>query len=76
MPENDVPASTGQTDPSSFPPSFPPIRTVPMLRPLRWIALGWRDLRATGGRSLFYGLFFAGMGWLLSATLAHAPAYL
>ena len=76
MPENDASASPGNTDPSSFPPSFPPIRTVPMLRPLRWIALGWGDLRATGGRSLFYGLFFAGMGWLLSAVLAHAPAYL
>lgn len=66
------PVGSGQTPPSSF----PPIRTIPVLRPLRWIALGWRDLRATGGQSLFYGLFFAGMGLLLSMVLAHAPAYL
>ena len=58
------------------PSPFPPIRTLPMLRPLHWIALGWRDLLATGGRSLFYGLFFAGMGLLLKVVLAHAPAYL
>lgn len=70
LPENG--AAAGQTPPSSF----PPICTVPMLRPLHWIALGWRDLRATGGQSLFYGLFFAGMGLLLSVVLAHAPAYL
>lgn len=63
---------------SGKPPSspFPPIRTIPLLRPLRWIALGWRDLLASGGRSLFYGLCFAGMGLLLSAVLSHAPAYL
>ncbi len=72
LPENDEPAGSDQTPPSPF----PPIRTIPMLRPLHWIALGWRDLRATGGRSLFYGLFFAAMGLLLSVVLAHAPAYL
>lgn len=72
LPEHGAAASSGQTPPSPF----PPIRTVPMLQPLHWIALGWRDLRATGGRSLFYGLFFAVMGLLLSMVLAHAPAYL
>ena len=72
LPEHGASASTDQTPRSSF----PPIRTLPMLRPLHWIALGWRDLRATGGRSLFYGLFFAAMGLLLSVVLAHAPAYL
>lgn len=70
--EKDGAASPGKSPLSSF----PPIRTMPMLQPLRWLALGWRDLRATGGRSLFYGLFFAGMGMLLSTVLAHAPAYL
>lgn len=70
--ENGASTGSGPARPSPF----PPIRTVPLLRPLRWIALGWRDLRATGGRSLFYGLCFAGMGLLLSGVLAHAPAYL
>lgn len=68
----DAPVHTGNS-PSS---PFPPIRTMPVLQPLRWIALGWHDLRATGGRSLFYGVFFAGMGVLLSTVLVHAPAYL
>lgn len=72
LPEHRAAAGSGQTAPSPF----PPICTVPMLRPLHWIVLGWRDLRATGGRSLFYGLFFAVMGLLLSMVLAHAPAYL
>ncbi|MDP3841035.1 MAG: DUF2189 domain-containing protein [Oxalobacteraceae bacterium] len=72
VPEHRAPAGAGRTPPSVF----PPIRTIPLLRPLHWIALGWRDLRATGGRSLFYGLCFAAMGWLLSVVLAHAPAYL
>lgn len=72
MPDNDEAASSDKTQPSPF----PPIRTLPMLRPLHWLALGWRDLRATGGQSLFYGVFFAVMGLLLSVVLAHAPAYL
>lgn len=70
--ESHAAVNPGKTQPSSF----PPIRTLPMLRSFHWIALGWRDLRATGGRSLFYGLCFAAMGLLLSAVLRHTPAYL
>lgn len=70
--ESHAAADSDKTPPSSF----PPIRTIPMLRPFHWIALGWRDLRATGGRSLFYGLCFAAMGLLLNTVLRHTPAYL
>lgn len=72
LPENGAPTDADKSPPSAF----PPIRTIPMLRPLHWLALGWHDLLATGGRSLFYGLVFAGMGLLLSVVLAHAPVYL
>ncbi|MGV8894696.1 MAG: DUF2189 domain-containing protein [Burkholderiaceae bacterium] len=75
MPDNYESHAAANTD-TTQPSSFPPIRTQPMLRPFHWIALGWRDLRATGGRSLFYGLCFAAMGLLLSVVLAHTPAYL
>lgn len=44
---------------------FPAIRRVPLGAPLHWLALGWRDLRAAPGASLFYGAVFALMGWLI-----------
>ncbi len=37
----------------------PAVRTVEALRPLRWLARGWRDLRRTGLASLVYGLALA-----------------
>jgi len=43
--------------------------------PLRWLALGWHDLRAAPGIGLFYGACFATMGWLLMLAFRHAPAY-
>lgn len=57
-------------------PPFPGIRTVPMKRPLAWIALGWRDLKSCRLASLFYGLCFVAGGWLLIAVLGGAPEYI
>ncbi|MCX7219347.1 MAG: DUF2189 domain-containing protein [Burkholderiales bacterium] len=55
---------------------FPPIRRVGMFRALVWLQLGWKDFLAAPKVSLFYGLCFAAMGWLLNTVLAHAPQYL
>lgn len=55
---------------------FPPLRRVGVLRPLVWLQLGWRDVWAAPRASLFYGLCFATMGWLLNIILANAPEYL
>jgi uncharacterized membrane protein len=63
------------TAPQERPP-FPIIRTVPMDRPLVWLKLGWADLMACPGPSLFYGLCFVAAGVLMVATLGGAPEYI
>jgi uncharacterized membrane protein len=67
---------TEQTSPSPEYPPFPTIRTVPPDRPLLWLKLGWADLMACPGASLFYGLCFAAGGLLLVVTLGGAPEYI
>lgn len=52
-----------------------PLRTLGWGAPWRWLALGARDLRRAPGIGLFYGVCFAGMGWLLLKVFQHAPAY-
>jgi uncharacterized membrane protein len=67
------------TEPTSStpePPPFPTIRTVPPERPLLWLKLGWADLMACPGASLFYGLCFVAGGLLMVATLGGAPEYI
>jgi uncharacterized membrane protein len=55
---------------------FPPLRRVPFLRPFTWLRLGWQDFLSAPLMSLFYGLCFAAMGWLLNLVLANAPQFL
>lgn len=55
---------------------FPPIRQLGVPRVFAWLRLGWRDLCAAPQVSLFYGLCFAGMGFVLRLALANAPQYL
>lgn len=55
---------------------FPPLRRVSMFRPLVWLRLGWQDVRASGGSSIFYGACFAAMGLVLRLVLNNAPEYL
>lgn len=43
--------------------------------PFRWLAAGWRDLRAAPGIGLFYGGCFAAMGWLLLKVFEYSPAW-
>jgi len=72
-----LPSSTdpGPAPPASAPPRapFPTVGRVAAGAPLRWLRLGLRDLRARPWPSLFYGLCFAAMGWLLGALLRPAP---
>jgi uncharacterized membrane protein len=39
--------------------------------PFAWLALGWKDLRATPMASLFYGVAFATMGLLIHLVFQH-----
>ncbi|PZP29374.1 MAG: hypothetical protein DI603_17025 [Roseateles depolymerans] len=43
--------------------------------PLRWLALGARDLIRAPGTALFFGTLFALMGLVVLAVFRHAPAY-
>jgi uncharacterized membrane protein len=55
---------------------FPPIRRIDATAPLRWLAAGWRDLRAAPAASLPYGAAFAVMGWLIYFVFRHAHEYI
>ncbi len=48
------------------------IRTVTLDHPWRWLALGWRDARATPAVSLAWGALFAVAGFLLLVGLQAA----
>ena len=52
---------------------FPTVRRVAAAAPLRWLVLGARDFRARPLPSLFYGICFAAMGWMLGTLLRPAP---
>ncbi len=56
---------------SPFAPPEPAIREVPLLRPLDWLAAGWRDLGYAPRVSLVHGLIVAAGGWVI-AVLAFA----
>ena len=52
---------------------FPTILEVDRRAPFAWLAAGWRDFRAAPGASLFYGLAFVGMGYVLNAFFSSRP---
>jgi uncharacterized membrane protein len=54
---------------------IPPVQRVPASAPLAWLRLGWRDFRAAGSASLFYGLVFAAMGRALTFVFGRAFEY-
>ena len=54
---------------------FPPIRSVTIAAPLRWLAAGWRDFARAPLASGFYGAAFALMGWLIHLVFRHAYEY-
>ena len=60
------------------PPSeAPPKEVIPLSwsDPTRWLVLGWRDLLAYPGISLFYGLAFWCMALVLGAVFRAKPEY-
>jgi uncharacterized membrane protein len=46
-------------------PSLPPVVHVDARRPLRWLQLGWQDLRANPVPSLGHGFILAALGWVI-----------
>jgi len=54
---------------------FPEIAEVPLTRPFTWLKRGAEDFRAAPLASMFYGLTFAVMGWVLHAVFQRAPQY-
>ena len=61
--------------PADSPPSpQPSVLVVPVLRPLAWLADGWRDLRYAPGVSLLHGFLVTIGGWVIAAlALAWLP---
>jgi len=47
-------------------PLVAPCRQVPASAPFRWLAAGWRDMRAAPGQSLGWGFLVLGVSWLVS----------
>ncbi|MDP2255970.1 MAG: DUF2189 domain-containing protein [Polaromonas sp.] len=59
------------------PPTGPQALMIPLGAgdPFRWLAAGWRDLRAHPGIGLFYGLCFWAMAITLGAVFRAKPEY-
>jgi uncharacterized membrane protein len=81
---NPAPANpTGDALPVMATPYVPPPPTGPQALmvplgagdPFRWLAAGWRDLRAHPGIGLFYGLCFWAMAMTLGAVFRAKPEY-
>ncbi|MFN7088046.1 MAG: DUF2189 domain-containing protein [Burkholderiales bacterium] len=53
--------------------TFPVIVSVSAGAPFAWLAAGWRDFLAAPGASLFYGIAFVIMGYLLNTFFASRP---
>ncbi len=51
------------------------IRPLGLLDPFRWLALGWRDVRAAPGIALFYGGCFWVMALLIAWLFRSRPEY-
>lgn len=65
------PADPAPASASPAPQSLlPPLMSVSLDAPLRWLGAGWADLAATRFVGVFYGGCFALMGWLIAAMYA------
>ncbi len=72
-PNQPAPNSTAH-DPFAGP-QLPTIYDVPLHAPLLWLRKALRDMRLHPFASLFYGLAFAVMGWVLNYVLTNALQY-
>lgn len=48
-----------------------PVKAIDLHQPMRWLALGWRDIGRCGWVSLAHGLVLCGFGLLLLAVARH-----
>jgi uncharacterized membrane protein len=62
-------------DPGEAHAIVPDVRSLGVLAPFTWLAQGWSDFRARPLPSMFYGVCFAVMGWLIALTFRHAYEY-
>ena len=51
------------------------LRLLALSAPVRWLALGWADWRASPGIALFYGGAFWCMAQVLALVFRHSPEY-
>ncbi len=73
-----TPAPLAAPTPYVPPPSEGPRKEIVALRlrdPFRWLLLGGRDLLGAKGISLFYGVCFWLMAWVLGAVFRSKPEY-
>lgn len=80
MPTGELPDPLDSTSPAPYflPPAEGPGRQIAPLgtgAPWRWLARGWRDLRANTAIALFYGLCFWLMALLLVLVFRSKPQY-
>jgi uncharacterized membrane protein len=54
---------------------LPRVRKVAATEPFRWLAKGWDDFRHCWKASVFYGVVFAAMGWLVVVVFRNAYEY-
>jgi uncharacterized membrane protein len=59
----DTPPSGANPDSLPF---VAPCRRLEMLRPVKWLGMGWGDFRRAPGVSLWYGGFLVLLSWLLT----------
>lgn len=57
----------GRQNPEDLP-MLAPCRELALHAPLRWLKLGWRDLKAAPRQSLSYGLMMVGLSYLISGA--------
>lgn len=56
-------------------PFGPPLNTLSLADPWRWLAAGWQDFLQAPAIGLFFGLCFMLMGIAVLQVFAHAPIY-
>ena len=64
-----------QKTPANTTLAVPRIRSIPLLQPLQWLALAWRDMARCGWVSFAHGLVLALLGWAI-LLLAHDKFWL
>lgn len=55
---------------------LPQVNRIQLGEPLIWLRSGWRDMSSAPVSSLFYGLTFVTMGWLLHVVIGRYPQYM